>query len=412
MAAEAAGRRRFEGRGRFIVPLILLLCVVALLEKRLEYLSTSYAFYGWLDARITETDLFISLPGAEEEEDTEEDVFFQNLRTHLDEQLAASYATTVSELEPAHLWKIVLAEMKSPTRWEFESLARQGKLDLPYGAIEWSEETVGAHLGSLILGFRSAVADLLWLKVDDYWHQGRMEMMLPMMYTVVRLDPHFIDAWAVGAWHLAYNAGVTVDTLEEKKEFVYKAIDFLQDGIKRNPRHYQLYYELGFPMYFVKLEDYKNAAHYLEQSRRYRPPANKWIDRMLLHAYERGGELEKAFEGWKAYLEKVDPDSDVARRFILQLRAEIAQRDGREDDARGLWRQIIEKFPGVAEKAEVEIIKIDAKRAESAGDYDKALALWQSLANRVYPGVYDEALANIARLNLLRSADNAPTSSD
>ncbi len=411
MPARGEGRNRFEGLGRFLVPLILLLSLVALLAKRLDYLSTAYTFYGWLDARITEADV-IALPTTEEEEETEEDLFFKKVRGGMDERLREAFSMTVSDLEPAHLWKLVLAEMKSPTRWEFETLARNGKLDLPYGAIEWSEETVGAHLGSLILGFRSAVADLLWLKVDDYWHQGRMEMMLPMMYTVVRLDPHFIDAWAVGAWHLAYNAGVTVDTLEEKRAFVDKAIEFLQDGIKRNTRHFQLYFELGYTMYFVKLEDYKNAAHYLEYSRRYRPPANKWIDRMLLHAYERGGELDKALEGWKAYLEKVDPDSDVARRFILQLQAEIAQRDGREDDALERWQEILKKFPHVSEKADVEIIKINAKRAESAGDYEKALALWQSLANRVYPEVYDEALANIARLNLLMSKGKAATSSD
>jgi len=411
MAGEAVERKRFEGVRRFVIPLILLLCVVALLSKRLEYLSTSYAFYGWLLARITEADV-IALPTTEPQEKSEEDLFFEKVRGDLDERVGEAFSMKVSELEPPHLWKLVLAEMKRPTRLEFESLARQGKLDLPYGAIEWSEETVGAHLGSLIFGFRSAVADLLWLKVDDYWHQGRMEMMLPMMYTVVRLDPHFIDAWAVGAWHLAYNAGVTVDTLEEKREFVNKGIAFLQDGIKRNPHHYQLYYELGFPMYFVKLEDYQNAAHYLEQSRRYRPPANRWIDRMLLHAYERGGELEKALEGWKVYLKKIDAESDVARRFILRIQAEIAQRDGRDDDALELWQEMRNKFPGVSEKAEVEIIKIHARKAEAAGDHDKALQLWQSLADRILPGVHDEALANVARLNLLRSTGKAVTSSD
>jgi tetratricopeptide (TPR) repeat protein len=317
------------------------------------------------------------------------------------------FGKTFSELSETQQWHMVLVEMKLPTRARFETLARQGKLALPMGAIEWTEETIGGHLGSLILGFRTAVADLLWLKVDGYWHQGRMEMMLPIMYSVVRLDPHFIDAWAIGAWHLAYNAPVTVNTMEDKRAFIDKAVVFLQDGIKRNPHHYQLYFELGFNIYYVKLEDYKNAAYYIEQACRYQHP--KVVDRMLLHAYEKGGEYEKALDGWRRYLADIDPASLVAPRFILQLQAEIAQRDGREDEAFRLWQELYNRFPGTNDQADIEITKIKARRAEAAGKYDEAIALWQSLIDKVYPTVYDEAQANIARLNVLKMRGGAQT---
>jgi tetratricopeptide (TPR) repeat protein len=406
--ATVAYRRRPKGYVAFLIPLAFLLFIVAVIETRLDYLSTSYSFYGWLEARLAE-DQIIPITSEQEEKDTEERVFYDKTRASLEKKVAL-LGKTLPELEPSALWHVVVAEMKQPTRSEFEKLARQGELNLPYGAIEWSEESVGAHLGSLILGFRSAVADLLWLKVDDYWHQGRIEMMLPMMYTVVKLDPHFIDAWAVGAWHLAYNAPVTVDSMEEKRAFIDKAIVFLQDGIKRNPRHWQLYFELGFGIYYVKLEDYKNAAHYLEQSARYRPPEEKKVDRMLLHAYERGGEYEKALDGWKVYLHKIDPESKVAPRFILQLQAEIAQRDGDEEKALSLWQRLYDEFPYANDTADIAITKIKARKAEAAGDYDEAAALWQSLIKKVYPTVLDEALANIARLNLLKSSGKNATS--
>ncbi len=410
--ATALYRRRSRAQDRisFLIPLAFLLFIVAIIELRLEYLSTSYSFYGWLEARLAE-DKIIPLTSEREEEETEERVFYEQARDSL-ERKAGLFGKTLPELEPLALWRLVLVEMKQPTRQEFETLARHGKLNLPYGAIEWTEESVGAHLGSLILGFRSAVADLLWLKVDDYWHQGRMEMMLPMMYTVVGLDPHFIDAWAVGAWHLAYNAPVTVDTMEEKRAFIDKAIVFLQDGIKRNPRHWQLYFELGFAIYYVKLEDYRSAAHYLEQSARYRPPAEKKVDRMLLHAYERGEEYEKALEGWIVYHNKIDPDSRVAPRFILQLQAKIAQREGNEEEALRLWQRQYDEFPEANDTADIEITKIKARRAEAAGNYDESISLWQSLINKVYPTVLDEALANIARLNLLRSSGENVTSTN
>jgi len=409
--ATSLYKRRSLDHIRFLIPLAFLLFIVAMIELRLDYLSTSYTFYGWLEARLAEDEIIPLTSEQEIEEETEEHLFYEEVHASL-EKKARLFGKTVAELQPSALWRLALAEMKQPTRTEFESLARQGKLNLPYGAIEWTEESVGAHLGSLILGFRSAVADLLWLKVDDYWHQGRMEMMLPMMYTVVKLDPHFIDAWAVGAWHLAYNAPVTVDTMEDKRAFIDKAIVFLQDGIKRNPRHWQLYFELGFAIYYVKLEDYKNAAHYLELSARYRPPEEKKVDRMLLHAYEQGGEYEKALEGWQVYLNKIDPDSRVAPRFILQLQAKIAQRQGNEDEALRLWQRLYDEFPEANDTADIEITKIKARRAEAAGNYDQAIALWQSLIDKVYPTVFDEALANIARLNLLKSSGETATSAN
>ena len=408
MGTERQTSRRGADLVRLIVLLAFLLFIVARIELQLDYLETSYTFYAWLLARITETEVIRSVvTDLEKEEAAEESTFFEEVRASLSEKASGKQ---VSDLTESDLWSLVLAEMKLPARRKFEMLARDGKLDLPYGAIEWSEETVGAHLGSLILGFRSAVADLLWLRVDEYWHQGRMEMMLPIMYTVVRLDPHFIEAWAIGGWHLAYNAPVTVETLKEKRAFIDKAIVFLQDGIKRNPRHHKLYFDLGFSIYFLKLEDYSNAANYLERASRYRPPEAKWVDRMLLHAYERLGEYEKALEGWIRYLAEIDPESYTARRFVLQLRAEIAQRDGFEEEALRIWQQMYDGFPGVNQKADTEITKIKARRAESAGDYDRAAALWQSLVTKMYLQVYDEALENVARLNALKAGGGAASS--
>jgi len=399
MSTETPTTKRRAELARLLILLAVLLFIVTRIQLQLDYLETSYSFYGWLLARATESDVIkpvVVAPGKQEA--TEESAFFDKVRTSLNEKTGGQL---VSQVEETHLWSLVLAEMKQPTRLEFERLARDGKLHLPYGAIEWTEESVGAHLGSLILGFRSAVADLLWLKVDEYWHQGRMEMMLPMMKTVVMLDPHFIEAWKVGAWHLAYNAWVTVDTLEEKQAFVQKGILFLQDGIKRNPRNHELYFDLGFSMYFVKLEDYENAAHYIREADRYRPPEERWIPRMLLLAYERAGHYEEALKGWRRYLTEIDPESLPGKRALYRLRALIAVRDQREDEALAILQEMFDKFPGGNAFADIGITKIKAKRAEAAGDLEGARKLWQSLIDKAHLSAWDEAEANIARLNML-----------
>jgi tetratricopeptide (TPR) repeat protein len=407
MSTDTRTKRERKELIRLLILLAHLLFIVARIALQLDYLETSYSFYGWLLAMATGTDVIVEVePATEEKAATEESAFFEIVRDALSEKTEGKL---ISDLDESHLWSLVLTEMKQPTRGEFEELARDGKLNLPYGAIDWTEESVGAHLGSLILGFRSAVADLLWLRVDEYWHQGRMEMMLPMMHTVVTLDPHFIEAWKIGAWHLAYNAAVTVETLEAKREFVQQGIVFLQDGIKRNPRNHELYFDLGFTLYFLKLEDYENAAHYIREADRYRPPEEKWIPRMLLLSYERAGHYEDALKGWRRYLTEIDPESLPGNRALYRLRALTALREQLEDEALAILEEMFDKFPGNA-FADIGITKIRAMKAEAAGDLEGAKALWGSLIEKRHLTAWDEAEANIARLNMLIGGGGAATS--
>src|SRR5690606_4545643 len=111
-------------------------------------------------------------------------------------------------------------------------------------------------------------ANLVWLEVDRYWHKGQMHRMLPLMKTCVTLDPEFIDAYLLGAWHMAYNATASMsdtawelrnyDALHEawigdKERYYFYGVDFLKDGIRKNPRNYKLYFDLGFSIYEIKL---------------------------------------------------------------------------------------------------------------------------------------------------------------
>lgn len=109
-------------------------------------------------------------------------------------------------------------------------------------------------IAGLASGFRSQVANLLWMKSDEYWHQGLLERQVPLMEAVVTLDPQFTDAWSTVGWHWAYNIYADEPdkpqfkhdpiALRKKQRFdIETGLDYLDRGIVENPDTYRLYFE-------------------------------------------------------------------------------------------------------------------------------------------------------------------------
>jgi hypothetical protein len=69
-------------------------------------------------------------------------------------------------------------------------------------------------IAGLASGFKSQVANLVWMKSDEYWHKGLVTRQVPLMEVVVTLDPQFVDAWSTAGWHWAYNIYADVETNE------------------------------------------------------------------------------------------------------------------------------------------------------------------------------------------------------
>ena len=113
-------------------------------------------------------------------------------------------------------------------------------------------------VAGLASGFKSQVANLLWMKSDEYWHQGLFTRQVPLMEAVVTLDPQFIDAWSTAGWHWAYNIYADVATnpdnikagpavIREKQEDAIKTgLDYLDRGSNLNPDTYRLWFEYGW----------------------------------------------------------------------------------------------------------------------------------------------------------------------
>jgi hypothetical protein len=110
-------------------------------------------------------------------------------------------------------------------------------------------------VAGLASGFKSQVANLLWMKSDEYWHKGMLTRQNPLMELVVTLDPQFIEAWSTAGWHWAYNIYADIaekykgdpKTIRAKQEIaINTGLDYLGRGSEMNPETYRLWFEHGW----------------------------------------------------------------------------------------------------------------------------------------------------------------------
>ena len=104
-------------------------------------------------------------------------------------------------------------------------------------------------------GFRSLVADLLWIEVQSDWERVEYGKMNLKFGTVTTLVPHNVMFWDMSGWHMAYNASVAVmdDEKEPKlairkkrqQEYFELGKDYIDRGIANNPQARDLYQMLA-----------------------------------------------------------------------------------------------------------------------------------------------------------------------
>lgn len=202
--------------------------------------------------------------------------------------------------------------------------------------------------GGAAVGMREAVASMLWVRADEFFHSGQYEAILPLVRLVTWLDPQQIDVYSTGAWHLDYNF---VDQEQRSdRRYIPPAIALLEEGIRNNPGIFDLYFELAWTHYYQKIRNYEQAVRWMEESCK-KPardpntgkviPRPAFVDRMLAHAYEKSGDLDKAEKQWLKILaesekaRKTDPDQasatqevDVAKKNLGMLLLRRAWRNG------------------------------------------------------------------------------------
>jgi len=151
----------------------------------------------------------------------------------------------------------------------------------------------------LISGFRGLAADLLWLKIDEFWHEGKWYNMPAVLRAVTWIQKDFISAWSLAAWHLAYNLSSYEEDEAKKQLYVNQGLGLLKEGMMKNPDRYELYFELGW-LYYDKVKNYDEAIKYFRRATRFTHPS--YIDRLIAHAYAKKNDLENAKKEWERCL--------------------------------------------------------------------------------------------------------------
>ncbi len=167
------------------------------------------------------------------------------------------------------------------------------------------------------LGFHGMAADAVWLLTIQYIgghlaSDRRFPELKRLVETVVALDPHFVDAYTLGALFLNYSAGD-----------ITGAIALLEGGVRANPTRWEIPHDLA-RTYYLDLKDYRQALHWFQVTDRL-PGRPHYVPRFIARLYAATGERETALDLWRAMRDTATSDwvREIAEREIAKLEGQV-----------------------------------------------------------------------------------------
>jgi tetratricopeptide (TPR) repeat protein len=210
------------------------------------------------------------------------------------------------------------------------------------------------------MGFRQAVAGLLWVRTDNFFHEGNYDAIIPMVRLITWLDPQNTDVYETGAWHLDYN--FTDADQRSDRRYLPLSVSLLEEAIKNNPTVTKLYADLAFTHYFRKMANFQQSVYWYEQAQALKATDPKTgknlispstgqtysladptiVGHGLAHAYAANGDVDKAIAEWEYCLNEhrriqKDAPNDPAA-FQEKQSEHVAQRNLYELQMRKVYR--------------------------------------------------------------------------
>jgi hypothetical protein len=156
-------------------------------------------------------------------------------------------------------------------------------------------------------------SDIVWLLTVQYigghiTTDRKYPHLRRLVDTVVALDPHFVDAYTLGALFLNYSI-----------RDVPGALDLLERGHRANPTRWEPPHDLA-RTYFLDLKDYRQALYWWEVTNRL-PGRPHYVPRFIARSYAAAGDRETALELWRAMRDSATTDwvREIAEREIAKL---------------------------------------------------------------------------------------------
>ena len=216
----------------------------------------------------------------------------------------------------------VIVALQVNTRPTYEKMAKAGE---PVGGGSGGDlmaQLPGQFIVASFTGFKQVIAGALWIRADDFFHRGQYQAIIPIVRMVTWLDPHNIDVYVTGAWHLDYNFVDEANSLSDKR-YIPASIALLKEGIRNNSNIWDLYFELGWTHYAKKLMDNEMALKYIAEACKHDgidPNTGQWqrrceyVDRMLAHQIEKVGRFDDAIKQWDVARKRVEDSIELSKK--------------------------------------------------------------------------------------------------
>ncbi|BDI31822.1 hypothetical protein CCAX7_38730 [Capsulimonas corticalis] len=241
-------------------------------------------------------------------------------------------------------------------------------------------------------GFREAVAGLLWVRTDEFFHTGDYEAITPMIRIITWLDPHFIDVYETGAWHMDYN--FTDTDQRSDRRYIPLALALMREGIKNNPDLPELYSDLAFTHYYRKITDFNKSREYYEAGQKKileiqdaykKDPGNAdkkaaaqaaaldvtTLGHGLAHTYEALGMTDQALAQWQYCLDAHNANmaAGFGGQFGEASSAQNVAKQIKELTLRRKWRATMLQ-PPVDMHFDAQLVRVAPKVFEMRGKLD------------------------------------------
>ena len=182
-------------------------------------------------------------------------------------------------------------------------------------------------------GFRSLIADVLYIEAHTAWERTQWGRMAYLFNNVTTLQPRNLLFWDMAAWHMAWNASVAAlddqsqprEAIRRRNQRAYFELgrEFLERGIRNNPDRYLLYERMAI-LLRDKYEDFCGAADYFLEAARF-DDAPSYEARFAAYAMAKcPGREREAYELLRRlWFDHPDERMPTMRTLIRELQLEL-----------------------------------------------------------------------------------------